>query len=397
MADFYKYTDRLFAPLYLISVLVRKDPSLWIFSEYSGKTYADNPKHLFEFIQANHSEVRAVWLTRKRGVLKKVRAKGYAAYHLYSPLGLYYAIKSGVAICCVDIACDFIGGIISPRTLYVNLWHGTPLKKIGKDIDRGGVRAKPWVDAIKKILSQAGLRHVHPIDFFASSSEAVSKTICSAFNLLPEKVKITGYPRNDVIFPNSSIPKIDGIDIIYMPTFRGTIGDEVDFFYAYQFDFKKMEHFLVNNNARLWIRLHRYNMPNVEILQKIEVSERIFMHKSHDIYEDLNLFDILITDVSSIYFDYLLLDRPIIFSAFDLQKYISQDRELYYEYEDVTPGPIAKNWDEVMKEMNKLFQEPSTYVQQRQDICQMFNEYRDSESSSRVFSEIMSMLTSKVS
>lgn len=388
----YKIIDRLFSPLYLMSCILRKDPSLWVFGEYCGETYRCNPKHLFEFINQYHPEVEAVWLARKFSVIRKIRVAGGQAYHVYSPWGLFYAMRAGAVFCNVDIACDFVGSIISKKTLYINLWHGTPLKKIGRDIDRGGVQLNPLATKIKKILSLIGLRTVHPVDLLASSSEMVSKTLCSAFALSPEQVQVTGYPRNDALFNHGSSPKDSVNKIIYMPTFRGNVGDEIDFFYAYKFGFSKMEKFLSANNARLWIRLHQFNMPDEALMRKIESSDYIFMHQHEDIYEELSSFDILITDISSIYFDYLLLDRPIVFSAFDLDKYISQERGLYYEYADVTPGPKADDWNEVLVEVSKVLEAPEAYAQERQRICSQFNKYVDGGSCQRMISLVKDRL-----
>lgn len=389
----YKILDRLFSPLYLMSLMLKKDLSLWVFGEYCGNTYKCNPKHLFEYVNQHHPEVRAVWLARKFSVIQKIRAAGGRACHVYSPLGLFYAMRAGAVFCNIDLACDFVGAIISKHTLYINLWHGTPLKMVGADVDRGGVQSKPWANQIKRILEFIGLRHVHAVNLFASASDEVSKKLQSAFHLSREQVQVTGYPRNDALF-NQGIPAVETLkNIIYMPTFRGNVGAEVDFFYAYKFDFDKAERFLAANNARLWIRLHQFNMPRSELVEKIEASEYIFMHQHEDIYEELNSFDILITDLSSIYFDYLLLNRPIVFSAFDIEQYILNDRALYYPYDEITPGPKARDWDEVLAEVGKFLDTPTAYAQERRQVCSQFNKYIDGGSCQRMVSSVKRQLS----
>ena len=96
----------------------------------------------------------------------------------------------------------------------------------------------------------------------------------------------------------------------------------------------------------------------------------------------------LITDLSSVYCDYLLMDRPIVFSAFDIAGYLAQDRSLYYEYDDVTPGPKAENWDEVVASLRHFFDDPDWYKEERQLIKQRFNSYQDGKSCERLYDEI---------
>jgi CDP-glycerol glycerophosphotransferase (TagB/SpsB family) len=83
-----------------------------------------------------------------------------------------------------------------------------------------------------------------------------------------------------------------------------------------------------------------------------------------------------------------LLDRPIIFTPFDLEDYLKNDRELYYPYEDVTPGPIANNWSEVMKYIEEAIKYPDKYREQRQKVRDLFFQYVDGNSSKRVVDAI---------
>ena len=95
--------------------------------------------------------------------------------------------------------------------------------------------------------------------------------------------------------------------------------------------------------------------------------------------------DILITDYSSVYFDFLLLDRPVIFTPFDIKEYINKDRQLYYDYDKVTPGPRCNNWNEVLIELDKILRGEDGYKKERQQINDYFNKYKDANSSKRVY------------
>ena len=111
-----------------------------------------------------------------------------------------------------------------------------------------------------------------------------------------------------------------------------------------------------------------------------------------DIYNKLQEFNFLITDYSSIYFDYLLLDRPIIFTPFDIKEYINQDREMYYLYDDVTPGPKAENWTQALKCIDQAFFSEDNFKDAREKICNRFHKFCDDNSSIRVYNEIENLI-----
>jgi CDP-glycerol glycerophosphotransferase (TagB/SpsB family) len=111
-----------------------------------------------------------------------------------------------------------------------------------------------------------------------------------------------------------------------------------------------------------------------------------------DIYPLLKRVNILITDYSSVYFDFLLLDRPIIFAPFDLHEFVCLDgQELFYEYDEVTPGPKATDWKEVLALVERSLQ-TDDYKTQRREICQRFNEFHDGKNSERVYNIIKKSL-----
>ena len=98
--------------------------------------------------------------------------------------------------------------------------------------------------------------------------------------------------------------------------------------------------------------------------------------------------DILITDYSSSYFDYLLLNRPIIFAPFDLDSYLNQERGFYFDYDSHTPGEKALNWDELLSCIENSVNNPDNYKKQRQKLCKEFFEYMDGKDLGRIFSEL---------
>jgi len=217
----------------------------------------------------------------------------------------------------------------------------------------------------------------------------------------------TGYPRNDALLSNITISNVlSDIKeqygdykylIFYLPTFRGQIGSEFDLFTNYGFDVSKIEKNLEEINALFLIKTHPVNcIRDEELLARVHCSKQIKIvndsDSDGDIYPILRKTDVLITDYSSVYFDFLLLNRPIIFAPFDFENYVREDREFYDNYNDVTPGPKAKNWDEVLKYVKEAIKNPEEYESERKRVCELFNAYNDANSSERVYKAIKEII-----
>ncbi len=177
-----------------------------------------------------------------------------------------------------------------------------------------------------------------------------------------------------------------------MPTFRGSVNSDFDLFLQYGFDVDRLDTFLSKENMILEIKLHPFNQPSPELIKKLDESKNIFFLDHNAIYEIISEYDMLITDYSSIYFDYLLLNRPVIFAPFDQEIYLKQDREFYFDYEEVTPGPKAMNWDEVMESLKIFNKDPQAYSKERKIIKDRFHAYQDDKSTERVYGAILDII-----
>ncbi len=82
--------------LYFISYLVPKDDKVWLFGSWNGQRYADQSKYLFEYIVKNHTDIRAIWLTRNQMVYDKLKEKGCEVYLLYSIPAIWYSMRAKV-------------------------------------------------------------------------------------------------------------------------------------------------------------------------------------------------------------------------------------------------------------------------------------------------------------
>ncbi len=387
--------------IHIRSFFIKKEENIWIFGAIQGNKYQDNAKYLFEYIN-EHTDIIAIWLTRNPQVIDDLKSKGLPAFNMFSKVAIDYAQRAQIAIIThrgSNQNADLPFYAFSNKTKVIQLWHGIPLKKIGYDdkIFSFSANEKSFeykYKEFKKNLLYPYNRHLHTPDMILSLSEDTQKIFSSAFRIPENKIVVTGYPRNDAILKNKeNTNQSDKKKMIYMPTFRGEIGASFDLFLDYGFDVDEMDLFLEKNSAQFYIKLHPFNKPSEALLQEIESSKNIIFFQGDDIYRDLAEFDLLITDYSSIYFDYLLLDRPIIFAPFDQETYLKKDRELYFDYDEVTPGPKAMDWSEVIKEIDKTLSNPQLFSEEREKITNQFHTYRDAKSSERTFNAIKNLIS----
>ncbi|MCK4852491.1 MAG: CDP-glycerol glycerophosphotransferase family protein, partial [Candidatus Omnitrophica bacterium] len=240
----------------------------------------------------------------------------------------------------------------------------------------------------------------------SATSLRVKNTVSGALRVPDSNVVITGYPRNDVFFAQKreKTPLEAGLLLrdrkdrrlgIYMPTHRreGRL-DVLSLFFG---EMDSINSRLREQRVILLVKVHYYHLEEMQ-KNPSEYSNIYFIQDKdveQDIYSLLPAVDFLVTDYSSVYFDYLLLDRPIIFAPFDMEEYLRDDRELYYGYNDVTPGPKAGNWDEVLKYIGESLSFPERYARERDRVREMFHTYCDGHSSERVYKEILGILQAK--
>ena len=183
--------------------------------------------------------------------------------------------------------------------------------------------------------------------------------------------------------------------IIYVPTFRQGYLNRMEgqpsnnLFYFENFNKENFKKYLKENDILLVIKYH----PSEEKLKKNESSlddniyhltNKELINNDLDLYEILPHTDLLITDYSSIYFDYLLMDKPVIFTPVDLEEY-SKDRGFLLEpYKYWTPGPKCKTQEVLQNEVLKSLCDNKYYKKEREQVKEIFHNYQDGKSTERV-------------
>jgi CDP-glycerol glycerophosphotransferase (TagB/SpsB family) len=298
----------------------------------------------------------------------------------YSARGMYFSFIAKVIFVSRTWNDMPLTAFLFPRNkLYVQLWHGTPLKKL-EFLLKGTLVAA----LLKKILQQYMKRKY---DFVISSTEANRNIYHNVFSIDLKNIAVLGQPRNDILMNKSkgiSFGKKRKKKILYMPTWRSYSFDY--FSTELGFSFKRMNSYLEKNNSQLFIKLHFHEQK--KRLKVPQYENIIFMKNIDDIYPYLHKVDVLITDYSSIFFDYLLLDKPMIFFSPDEEKYVKSVGGFYYDYESLIPGINVKNWNEVLTELDLLLQDTDRFQVKRKKTNVRFNEFRDSRSSERVYAFI---------
>ena len=285
----------------------------------------------------------------------------------------------------------------NPNQIVIDLWHGFPLKKMFYEDHSYHNK-----NTLEPYWSQ--------FNYMTSYSSLYNQLIHKCMRVNPNSFVITGSPRNDLLFNKNSreilcdiLEKKDRGQkfILYMPTFRSTDQNETTNTYSQLFDFKdfsfgNLTTFLKENNYELIVKPHPiFGREYKEILKdnshiSLFPSERLET-KMVDLYEILGAIDILITDYSSIYFDYLLLDKPIIFTPTDLADYSIDRGFLLSPYEEWTPGPKVSSQQELLDEIINYSQDNEYFRNMRKVIKNKVHFYKDNNSSERVWNFISNL------
>ena len=392
LLQFIRYAVNL--PLYRASLLIPSDPCIWLFGARQGRAYAENSRHLFEHVNRHRPDIRAVWLTKDRHVLKRVRAMGYTCFMSSSIMGYWHTARAGAVFITHfnTQQYDLNFYVIKPGTPIIQLWHGSPLKKI--IYDRQGSGFNTFSEGrIQRLLIKIFPFHRHKFepDAVIAASDPVAGTLASAFSIPSERILITGYPRNDTMLKTTVDRTEQGpIKILCAPTFRDR---DIPIFSGYGFDPDSLNRFCADRGIEFYLRPHPYSSALKTTLLQQEDSQwkHLFLHENEDLHFTLGDFDMLVTDYSSILFDYLLLDRPVILIPFDIDRYRREEFDFYHDYDRVTPGPLARDWKEVMLQIDRFIKDPGLFREERTRVSFEFNLFTDSGSAERIIEAVQQL------
>lgn len=370
--------------VYAVSYLFPRNKKVWLYGNLKG-SFRDNAKYLFIYNSVHHSEIKHIWISQSKSVIDEVQKLGFRAVYKFSPHAFWYALTAKVYI--YNAApTDTVHGCMRGKAYCFNLWHGVPFKKIEYDITKGSFYKDFFNPTGFKKKFESFLfepKIFRNSDGVLATSSKLTSVFCSAFKVKPDQIFIGPYPRNELfkLSPqelNHFITKYEGDDIrrwvnvlseyenvvIYMPTFRD---ENPDFMQVAIKDFKRLNDVCKTSGTLFLIKAHMLTRFNVDLSK----FENIKMLDNHiDVYPLLPYTHALISDYSSIIFDYSLLNKQIFFYAYDLEEYLSQSRESYFKYEDVFSSDIIHDFEALLqniqsigKVLNYEYSEPKSFLQ----------------------------------
>ncbi|AWC34613.1 MULTISPECIES: CDP-glycerol glycerophosphotransferase family protein [Bacillus cereus group] len=323
---------------------------LILFESYAGKQYSCNPRAIYEYIVRNNMDFQIVWSVNKNHT-KQFDKENISYVKRFSirwfillARARYWVVNSRMPL-----------WLPKPKhTIYVQTWHGTPLKKLAgdmKEVHMPGTTTEKYKHNFH--------REAQNWDYLLSPNEYSTEIFKRAFQFKKNIVEI-GYPRNDFLYINNNsraintLKKKNGLPvdkkiILYAPTWRD------DQFYSkgrYKLDLQLDLSLLQKRLGSDYIVLLRMHYLVAEQFNLEPYKGFVYDFSKHvDINELYVLSDLLITDYSSVFFDYANLKRPIIFYTYDIDSYRDKLRGFYFDLETEVPGPVVLNTEEVIEEI----------------------------------------------
>jgi CDP-glycerol glycerophosphotransferase len=325
----------------------------WVFSSVDNCHYNYNSRYLFEYVKENLKEITPLFVINDLCLREQLSAQYGSEYFIETETakGIKRVLEAGVWF--TSAGLPVYGTNLNKNRIIINLWHGVPLKKIALMDPNLGNAARLY---FKKLFSDN-------YTYVLTTSHALIPVMAESFDVSEEKIKVWGQPRNDQIFTQldrnkilseiyKDLPEYEKT-VLYAPTYRD-YGQSRLFPFA-DFDSKKLEAFLEEQKMILFLRTHISEKASADSY----ISRRVRYlgnEEAEDVTGILNIFDLLITDYSSIYIDYLLTDKPIIFLPYDKEQYL-KGRGMNFDYDDMAPGPKPETMEDFLMQIKTLIEE----------------------------------------
>lgn len=385
--------DVLAWPLWLAARLMPRRRKQWVFGAWFGERYADNSRFLFEHVRRQRADVQAIWIARSDTVVSQVRAAGGEAARADSFAGYWACCRAGLAV--VSSGPSDVNGVAIAGAKRLQLWHGTPLKKIKFDDDLQEHQPRGMLARLPGRLR----RGLFPFrderyDALIAPSDELRQRMASAFRMPADAVHVTGWPRLDAVLAPTPAP-VRPIEtararytvrrvVTYAPTFRMATADRSP---LEGLDGGQLQAVLERHEAIFLVKLHFVQRALGMPPEIARGAPRAILLDDAEL-PDINLLlphtDLLLTDYSSVYCDFLPLDRPIIFTPFDLERYVVSERGLYEPYEQATPGPKCRSWSETVEAIDRVLSGQDDWASERARVRQRYCMFSDAENCARV-------------
>ncbi|CUH93585.1 CDP-glycerol glycerophosphotransferase family protein [Herbinix luporum] len=370
--------------LYVHVFLKRPMKENWIlFESFFGKSYSDSPKYIYEYISANApGKYKCIWIINKKGTKIPFRHKKIKRFSLRY---YYYVARAGYMVF-NSRQPEWI--VKREGNIFLQTWHGTPLKKLVFDIDD--------ISSATPRYKQQVYKQSRAWDYLIAANEFSSKTFKRCF-MFDNTMLETGYPRNDILHSKDrdqiaaiirkrlGIPKEKKI-ILYAPTWRDDeFYDKGKYKFKLQLDLDLMKKELGDEYVFL-LRTHYFIADSLDVSHLKGFAYNV--SKYDDISELYLISDILITDYSSVFFDFANLKRPMLFFTYDLEKYRDVLRGFYIDIEKEVPGPLVFTSEEVVDSIKNIDIIEQKYKSRYEEFYNRFCAWEDGQASKKVVESV---------
>jgi len=340
--------------IYLISHCIPRSNKKWVCSAWEGEAYRGNARYFFEYISKN-DDIDSIWITKNKMLYNNLKNSINIKY-AYSIQGIYGLLTARVIVIShglYDVVPYITGG-----ALLISLGHVTyPIKKMSftKKFSEMSLLHKI------KLFILSPYDHINPSYEIVASDNTKTSTMFLSAEIDDENKRIIplGLPKTDYLIEilskckmkllkdifYKSFPEINNRDkiILFLPTWRGDEGFNV---LNYGYNCTQVDSMLVENSAFMFINFHPFD-ENLRSSAIDKLGKRVYAisYGGDEITQLLCAADMFITDYSSLYSDFLIYDKPMVFAKFSHDEYI-KERELQVDYNSL-PGNVVSNWGDM--------------------------------------------------
>jgi|SRR5699024_9272901 len=353
-----------------------------MFESFLGKQYSDNPRAIYEYLQQHYPELKLYWSADKQN---------FSSFKQYKVL---YAKRFSIKwLLLMNRAQYWVSNSRLPlwipkpkRTIYIQTWHGTPLKKLATDMDEVHMPGTNTEKYKRNFVNESS-----KWDYLISPNAYSTKIFKRAFQFNKTIVE-SGYPRNDFLINHNNQDDIAQIKdklnlptdkkiILYAPTWRDDdFKKKGHYTFDLPFDLDALENSL-SDDYIIVLRLHYL------VAEQIDLSKHPHFMVNYSYHEDIRdlylVADILITDYSSVFFDYANLKRPMIFYVHDIDNYRDKLRGFYFDFETSAPGPLVKTTEDLIQSI-KATENANYPLEAYQEAFYDFTKLEDGQATKRV-------------
>lgn len=330
-----------------ISYIIPKNERLILFSAWFGKKYADNSMYLYEYMLSN-SNYKVIWLTRNRSIYNQLKSLNKPTVYHYSFLSLWLHLRAKLFVGTVQFHdfCD----LFMANCVFLDLDHGFPAKYVHYMDENYPKRARDFEKIQRKW-----------VNYYMTASSVFTKQIVSkCFGLQDDHMVFCNKPRVDAFFDpklrenkNVIVERIKSgrRAIIWMPTHRSCGKISIDV--SRLLDLPRLQMFCEKTNSVFIIKKHYFHrMETCDLSDYNNIYD--LTDKDLEIQTLLYQADVLISDYSSCYIEYLTLNRPIVLYTYDLDNYLKNERGVCVKMNDNHVGYKPCSFNELLSDLTKI-------------------------------------------